>query len=457
MPTPGPRDQTAPPPAVADLLRRAAAPGFDAWQRRIVRLSGCTNPIHLHGTAHTVDTTSGEILHTHTTDDGPPLVPCGNRRAAVCPTCSTRYKGDTYQLIRAGLVGGKQTPNTVTGHPRVFATLTAPGFGPVHTRRDHNGAQARCRPRRNGRTCPHGRALGCNERHSPDDPHSGEPLCPDCYDYPGAVLWQAHAGQLWHRLILQVRRELASIGGVSRTSLALVVRLSYAKVAEYQRRGLIHFHAVLRLDGSDGPTTPPPNWAGLPTLEAAITQAATKVHITDHGHTFRFGKQLDVRPIDAFGPGQAITSAAVAAYIAKYATKGAESAGAIHHRIHTLAELELLPMRDHVRRMVATCWDLGGQEPYKDLGLRRWAHMLGFRGHFSTKSRRYSTTLGALRQARTDHRAQQLRQALGIDDRPTLVVGHWRYAGHGYTPAAALIAAGAQNTQHEGVPWPNVS
>ena len=449
MPTPGPRGQTAPPPAVADLIHRAASPGFDAWQRRIVRLGGCTNPIHLHGTAHTVDAASGEILHTHSTDDGPLLIPCGNRRSAVCPTCSTLYKGDTYQLIRAGLVGGKQTPDTVTGHPRVFATFTAPGFGAVHTRRNGN----LCRPRRGERLCRHGRAVGCGERHSQDDPRVGEPLCPDCYAYAGAVLWQAHAGQLWHRLALQVRHELARIGGMTRTRLARVLRLSYAKVAEYQRRGLIHFHAVLRLDGADGPTTPPPAWATVQTLETAIRQAASKVHIADHGRDFRFGKQLDIRPIDAFGPGQAIPSTAVAAYIAKYATKGAEAAGAIHHRIRSLTQLELLPMRDHTRRMIRTCWELGDQEAYQELGLRRWAHMLGFSGHFSTKSRRYSTTLGALRQARTEHRAEQHRQALGISDRPTLVVGHWRYAGHGYSPAAALIAAG---TGWEGAPWPNV-
>ena len=241
---------------------------------------------------------------------------------------------------------------------------------------------------------------------------------------------------------------------MTRTRLARVLRLSYAKVAEYQRRGLIHFHAVLRLDGADGPATPPPAWATVQALETAIRQAASKVHITDHAHDFRFGKQIDIRPIDAFGPGEAITSTAVAAYIAKYATKGAEAAGAIHHRIRSLAELELLPMRAHTRRMISTCWELGGQDAYQELGLRRWAHMLGFSGHFSTKSRRYSTTLGALRQARTDHRAEQHRQALGINDRPTLVVGHWRYAGHGYSPAAALIAAG---TGREGAPWPSVS
>lgn len=464
MPTPGRHDQTDPSPAVADLLRRAAAPGFEAWQQRIVRLGGCTNPIHLVGSADTVDTSSGEILHTHNTDDGLLLVPCGNRRSAVCPSCSELYRGDTYQLIRAGLVGGKQTPMTVTEHPRVFATVTAPGFGAVHTRREHSGTPARCRPRRTGGNCAHGRPLACNERHGQDDPRFGEPLCPDCYNYRGAVLWQAHAGQLWHRLTIQVRRELALIGGISRTRLAKVLRLSYAKVAEYQRRGLIHFHAVLRLDGPDGPTTEPPGWATLRALETAIRQAATKVRVTVPGpevtsrrYDFRFGKQLDIRPIDAFAPGEAITSAAVAGYIAKYATKGAESAGAIHYRIRSLAELELLAMRDHVRQMVTTCWELGGLEPYRDLGLRRWAHMLGFRGHFSTKSRRYSTTLGALRQARTDHRAEMLRQALGLGSHPTVVVGRWRYAGRGYSPAAALIAAGARTTGQEGVPWLNVS
>jgi hypothetical protein len=84
---------------------------------------------------------------------------------------------------------------------------------------------------------------------------------------------------------------------------------------------------------------------------------------------------------------------------------------------------------------------------YPDRKLRDWAHMLGFRGHFSTKSRRYSTTLGALRQVRADYRAAQQRAALGLpdpDDTPeatTLVLSHWTYAGHGYTPGESWLAA----------------
>jgi hypothetical protein len=70
--------------------------------------------------------------------------------------------------------------------------------------------------------------------------------------------------------------------------------------------------------------------------------------------------------------------------------------------------------------------------------------MLGFRGHFSTKSRRYSTTLGALRAARRAWRTEQARAHAGLpasDPDTTLVIGHWDYLGTGYSPGAALLAA----------------
>ncbi|BCL28648.1 hypothetical protein GCM10017557_35070 [Streptomyces aurantiacus] len=71
--------------------------------------------------------------------------------------------------------------------------------------------------------------------------------------------------------------------------------------------------------------------------------------------------------------------------------------------------------------------------------------MLGFRGHFSTKSRRYSTTLGALRTARADWRRAQVAEATtGIegatDESTTLVLAHWVYAGTGLTDAEAWLA-----------------
>jgi hypothetical protein len=80
--------------------------------------------------------------------------------------------------------------------------------------------------------------------------------------------------------------------------------------------------------------------------------------------------------------------------------------------------------------------------------------MLGFRGHFSTKSRQYSTTLGALRQVRADYRARQERRERGLsedlDDTEgsTLVLAHWTYAGQGHTPGESWLAASIARELH---------
>jgi hypothetical protein len=72
--------------------------------------------------------------------------------------------------------------------------------------------------------------------------------------------------------------------------------------------------------------------------------------------------------------------------------------------------------------------------------LRAWAHMLGFGGHWSTKSRRYSTTFGVLRRARVAF-ANRRRAREGVpldawgrpeDDQAAIVVASWVYVGSGY-------------------------
>jgi hypothetical protein len=73
--------------------------------------------------------------------------------------------------------------------------------------------------------------------------------------------------------------------------------------------------------------------------------------------------------------------------------------------------------------------------------------MLGFRGHFLTKSRRYSSTFAERRQVRADFRARQERRERGLPEEPadaegsTLVLAHWAYAGHGHTPGESWLAA----------------
>jgi hypothetical protein len=76
--------------------------------------------VRRHGTIRDLNPATGEIVRTLDTDTLPDkvlYVPCGDRRASVCPACAETYRRDTYQLIRAGLTGGKGIPQTIAGHP----------------------------------------------------------------------------------------------------------------------------------------------------------------------------------------------------------------------------------------------------------------------------------------------------------------------------------------------------
>ncbi|MFI5616147.1 replication initiator protein RepSA [Streptomyces sp. NPDC051567] len=431
------------PGLLGDMLRVAGAPGYARWEDQIRRTGGCSDPIHITGWTLTKDKTTGATLHHYSTGTEPGArlrIACGNRRASRCPSCAWTYAGDTYHLIRAGLAGDdrREIPATVREHPRVFATLTAPSFGPVHNR-------------------PAGRPCRCGTHHQDDAPELGTALDPATYDYAAAVLFNNMAGALWDRFAKRLRREIAACAGLTQRQLKDIARISYGKVAEFQKRGAIHFHAVIRIDGPEGPDTPPPAWATTELLDRSVRAAATHPYTsvslppaTDQpARTFRWGTQLDVRPITAFGDGSDITEQAVASYVAKYATKAAENTGTLDRRIGNREALALLGVPDHTARLITACLDL---DPlYPDRRIATWSHMLGFRGHFSTKSRQYSTTLGALRQTRADYRAAQEREARGLpttDPDTTLVLASWQYAGHGHTPGESALAATIAHAIH---------
>ncbi|MFF3245769.1 replication initiator [Streptomyces sp. NPDC002870] len=431
-----------------DVIRLAQDSQFARWLEQITATGGCAHPIHLTGATTVRDTYSGEILHHYGTSAEPGerlLVRCRNRRATVCAPCSRLHAGDTFHLVRAGLVGGKAVPADVRQHPRLFITLTAPGFGPVHR---VTAETERCRPRREAARCEHGRATRCPGRHTAADPLVGQPLCRDCYDYAGHVLWHAHTGELWARFTRGVRRVLASSAGLVQTRFPEHARLSFAKVAEYQRRAAIHVHAVVRLDGPSGPNDPPPPWATVGALTDAVRAAAEAVTVhSSHSpaigeRALRWGVQLDARPLRASGDVEGPEDAAVAAYVAKYVTKGAaDTAAGTDYRLTSAGDIETAVVSSHVRSLMRACWRLGGLQEFESLRLRAWAHALGFRGHILTKSRAYSTTYASLRAERAEHE----RTAVGIDvphDPGTATDAHWRYIGSGHTPGAALIAAG---------------
>jgi hypothetical protein len=412
------------------LARAADADAYERWALQGRSARWCTHPVRLSGTTTTLDPHSGEILGRYTTraePDGLLVKACGQRRVTACPQCAEVYRADAWHLIAAGLQGGKGVARTVSAHPMIFVTLTAPSFGAVHSRRERSGQARPCRTGAS-RPCGHGRPRGCQTIHEPDDEQLGEPLCPDCFDYRRAVIWNALATELWRRTTIATTRALAAQAGLTIVALSRLARLSYVKVVEYQRRGVIHLHVVARLDGPTGPETAPP----IPTafLEQALRQAATGARVpyppgsglTGAAH---WGAEIDLRPVAPDG----LQAGAVAAYIAKYATKSTDAIGRLDHKLKP-SDLDALDLRPHLARLVTTAWDLGGRPELAHLRLRDWAHTLGFRGHWLTKSRRYSITFAALRGART---AWTRRGPAAQPESPeTAVVKDWRYLGRGW-------------------------
>ncbi|MGH3995212.1 MAG: replication initiator [Pseudonocardiaceae bacterium] len=281
-------------------------------------------------------------------------------------------------------------------------------------------------------------------------------MCPDCYDYWAHEAFNLHAPELWRRFTIAVRRTLARRAGLTAAEFGRRCRVSFVKVAEFQRRGVVHFHGLIRLDGP-GDFDPPQIDIDAAGLAEAIRQAAGHVRLTvempdGSGLVLRFGEQLDTQTVNG-GPTGELTPEHAARYIAKYATKSAEDFGLGDQRISP-ETLPLLDVSDHVDRLVRLAWQLGEHAAYD--GLRRWVHMLGFRGHFTSKSRRYSTTLGAIRGERRAYRQRQaadIRELVPDEQGITLVVARWEVAGLGYLTtgdsALALSAAARAREQRQ--------
>jgi hypothetical protein len=464
------------PGVLAEVVDRAGH-GYERWAELVAQAGYCHHPIRLAGRVEQADRATGEVRTVYSTErepDGVLLKACGTRRESRCPSCAATYRADAYQLLAAGLKGGKGVPETVAGHPRLFVTFTAPSFGRVHTRKAQGRLVLPCHPHRQGARCPHGRRAGCWHRHEADDPRLGEPLCPGCYDAEAQVLWNALAPELWRRTTIALHRALAREVGVGEAGLRRLVRISYAKVAEFQRRGAIHFHAVIRLDAAtecrcSGCLAPPPEGFTAAVLEDALKEAVPAVRVPcpavegGSARYARWGEQLDVHNITRNGDEQAgeLSAEQVAGYIAKYATKATESFGSgLDRRLTDADDLDRIDeLPAHVAELVRAAWELGGRPELDSLRLRAWAHMLGFGGHWSTKSRRYSTTFTVLRRARVAF-AKRRRARDGIpldasgqpeDDQAVIVVASWAYVGAGYATEGErwlALSAAARAREH---------
>ena len=282
------------------------------------------------------------------------------------------------------------------------------------------------------------------------------------------MLWQWHAPELWRRFRIALDRRLARMAGVRRQDFPGLARVAYTKVVEFQARGLIHVHAVVRLDGPTGPDRPPGIPIDVHQLGDAITAAAAAVRLEVHPEGYEpvalgWGTQVHIRPI-TLGAGRDdqagdVHPEMVAAYLAKYLTKSTEDFGLDHHgKVHGSTDARYLGASPHAVRIIETAEQLAATAgaDYERLADRYGT--LGYRGHVLTKTRRYSTTFGALRRARqtwrrtplADRNNEAIRRA-GEDEDPDgdqadiVIERNWRFAGAGYfdtdTAARALASA----------------
>ncbi|HWS92547.1 MAG TPA: replication initiator, partial [Mycobacterium sp.] len=232
------------------------------------------------------------------------------------------------------------------------------------------------------------------------------------------------------------------------------VRVSFVKVAEYQRRAVVHYHTVIRLDPTDDEPEPP---VSAIELAALVRHAAHRVRLPvttdkaadtavtaasqDQARVLRFGAQIDTQPLIAAGnTTKPALARRVTAYLAKYTTKSVAEFGIAARRISPAAIGEL-DIPAHTRRILSTLAKLAALPG--NSAMAGWLHTLGYRGHITTKSRRYSVTMTALRAARHHWRTRRAKtpEAVGwqIDShteqdfsRTADELNDWRIDGAGH-------------------------
>lgn len=188
---------------------------------------------------------------------------CGTGRVSRCSPCASLKRGDLRAVARSG---ASDAAGLVA-----LLTLTAPGASDLPWDPEQ---------------CSHGPGVRC----------SGKIGCKVNAD--AAAVWHASLARRWSWFLTYVRR-------------AVHPDLEFFKAYEWQQRGVLHVHVLVRL----------PEGVSLAVLDAECRSAAER---------WEFGKQVDLRALPAglqaaeVRPGVAARCprAAAAGYVAKYVSKG---------------------------------------------------------------------------------------------------------------------------------------
>ena len=260
----------------------------------------------------------------------------------------------------------------------VFVTLTAPSFGPVHSRRERRRqgaalpAAARraevCRARRPAR-----RAARCTTRTIRGSASRSAPTALTTSTRCCGTRWRRSCGGAPRS---RSRASSPAWSASAQRRLRERVRVSYVKVAEYQRRGALHFHVVVRLDAAQ--PTDGPSWSSRRrpssrpscSSDAVARRGRARVGALPHPGRRRLPTRAGAREIRwgradrgarRSNAAAGAEAASCAGYIAKYATKSTEAVGGLMHRLDAADLAAPARCARTSRRLVECAWELGGE------------------------------------------------------------------------------------------------
>jgi hypothetical protein len=121
----------------------------------------------------------------------------------------------------------------------------------------------------------------------------------------------------------------------------------------------VHFHVIIRLDGPDGPKSPPPEWLNAKLMLEVVTELVSDVVLgPDADCALRWGSQFKVHEVDS----STDEVLKVASYIAKYSTKSTAGSEQLARGFASRSEISRATISEHHRRLALAAWDLERSE-----------------------------------------------------------------------------------------------
>ena len=336
-------------------------------------MSECSRPVRIHANTLGID---GEYGNRRIT------VNCGSRIADECEYCSKIYRGDSFALLRDGFM--KLEP----GEQAYFVTVTAPGsteFGQTHGLR-HGGQ------------CP------CGVRHRKSDDVLGTPVDPETYRYDLAAGFNKASARLFTLGIQRLRRWIKPSFGTVR----------YIRVVEWQRRGLIHVHAIVITTADEFMIRRA--FQGGPGIRGSFRRHAPVSH-----DGFTWGPRMDVQKIEGeTGPTSVRRyMAKLVGYVSKAVATGLHGVHQIHADMLQTAALTRCKcdrlasgcLRGRYRHGRGNQWRSNGTDHLCRRHNRAFK-MAGFTGHVFGRARDWGPkTRSYLKDVRREH----VRTSIAMD------------------------------------------